>query len=120
MWGKAKLARLLQLERRIRLLVSMVGRILKQLLKRQLIRPVAFYYGRTQRKRARAFHGHSQRYQRSMRAKQPGQMIQIDYMTVYPAPGVTVKHFKAVCPLTKLTVTQAYRRATSRIARSVH
>ena len=49
-----------------------------------------------------------------MKAKYPGELIQIDHMKVYPTPGFRVIHFKATCPVTKITYSQIYSRATSR------
>lgn len=51
-----------------------------------------------------------------MKAKRSGELIQIDHMTVHFAPGKSVKHFGATCPVTKITVSQAYCGASSRTA----
>ena len=48
-----------------------------------------------------------------MKAKKPGELIQIDHMKVSPIPGVRMAHFKATCPITKITHTRVYSRATS-------
>ena len=37
-------------------------------------------------------------------------------MSVSLEPGRVIKHFKAICPVTRIIVCQAYSRATSKIA----
>lgn len=117
LWGKLKLAELLRREQGISVTASTVGRILKQLKNQGKIKPVSYYYGHTRQRRARSFHGHSQRWRQGMKAQKPGDLIQIDHMKVYPQPGRGVIHFKATCPVTKITMAQAYSRATSRCAK---
>lgn len=116
LWGKLKIAKILERDYGRKVSVSKVGRILKTLLNQNKIRPVHFYYGHTRRKKARSFHKHAKRWRYGMKAAQPGELIQIDHMKVYPAPGQQVIHFKATCPVTKITLCQIYTRATSRCA----
>ncbi len=52
-----------------------------------------------------------------MKAKQAGELIQIDHMKVYLMSGVRVAHFQATCPVTKITHAKMYYRATSRCAK---
>ena len=47
-----------------------------------------------------------------MKAIKPGELVQVDHMTVEVGTKL-IKHFQAVCPVTKIVVKQAYRRATS-------
>jgi putative transposase len=116
MWGKLKLAELIRREYGKTVAVSTVGRILKKLKNQGKIRSVSYYYGHTRQRRARSFHGHSQRWRQGMKSRKPGELIQIDHMKVYPQPGKCIMHFKATCPVTKITIAQAYSRATSRCA----
>lgn len=44
--------------------------------------------------------------------KEPGEMVQIDHMSVY-SDGSCVKHFKAVCPVSRFMVANVYSNATS-------
>ena len=111
---KFKLAEIIRREDGKKVTVSTVGRILKRLKEQGKIKAVSYYYGHTRQRRARSFHGHSQRWRQGMKAQAPGELMQIDHMKVYPQPGRCVIHFKATCPLTKMTVAQAYNRATSR------
>lgn len=51
-----------------------------------------------------------------MKSRGPGDLVQVDHMTV-SIPGIgTVKHFNAVCPTTKCMVSQVYHEATSKNA----
>jgi len=50
-----------------------------------------------------------------MKPKKPGELIQVDHMEI-KLDGIMIKHFKAVCPTTKIVVEQAYNRATSCVA----
>ena len=47
-----------------------------------------------------------------MKRTQPGEMVQIDHMSVY-LNSKGIKHFKAICPKTRFMVAHAYSRATS-------
>lgn len=115
-WGKLKITTLLQREYGKKVNDTTVGRILTKLLKQGKIKPVSFYYGHTAQKKPRVFHGHAKRWQKGMKAKKPGELIQIDHMKVYPVTSFQVIHFKATCPVTKITHTKIYYRATSRCA----
>ena len=50
-----------------------------------------------------------------MNSKQPGEMIQLDHMTVY-SNSAYIKHFKAICPITKIMVSNVYSNAKSTTA----
>lgn len=117
LWGKLKIAELVRRECGKAVSVSMIGRILERLKNQNKIKAVSYFYGKTRQRRARSFHGHSQRWRQEMKARQPGELIQIDHMKVYPQAGKRIVHFKATCPVTKITIAQAYTRATSRSAK---
>ena len=51
-----------------------------------------------------------------MKAEKPGEMIQVDHLSVTIEAGYQVRHFTATCPITRLTVEQAYSNASSRSA----
>ena len=42
-----------------------------------------------------------------MKAREPGELIQIDHMTVSVSAGFNVKHVEAVCPITKIVIAEA-------------
>ena len=52
-----------------------------------------------------------------MKAEKPGELFQIDHMTVSITPGKQVKHFQGICPITKIAVEQVYSQATSNVAK---
>ena len=75
--------------------------------------PVAFHYGRVKPKRRRKFDRHARRRRYGARGRKPGQMVQIDHMSVAIEAGFCVKEFKAVCPVSKLCYMRAYSRANA-------
>ena len=95
---------------------STVGRILSTLIKRGKIKPVSFYYGHPSVNKKRVFSGHAKRWKTGMKAHRVGEMIQMDHMSVDLGMGFKVKHFQAICPLTKITVSRAYTEAKSTVA----
>lgn len=115
LWGKKTLTVVLKRELGIEVSESTIGRILSKLVKRKLIDPVCFYYGAVRPRKRRAFNQHAKRWQKGMKAKKVGQLVQLDHMTVSDT-GVSIKHFEAICPITKITVSQAYNSASSLVA----
>lgn len=96
---------------------STIGRILAKGVHLRRIAPCAFCRGRVKVKRPRNFAvGHAQRYRRGMKATQPGEMVQIDHMSI-SRDGDTLKEFKATCPIGKQLVARVYSRATANNAR---
>lgn len=116
-WGKRPIAAVLKRDYGLNVSTSMVGRILKALLTRKKICPVAFHQGRVKVKKARRFNGHAKRWHQGLKATKPGELLQIDHACVNLESGRSVKHFEASCPLTKVTGAQVYSRATARTAR---
>ena len=117
-WGKAKIHKILIRDYHMSTSVSTIGRILKLLVAQGKIKPASFYFGRLKVKRPRRFTGHSRRWKHGMQAEIPGELIQIDHAVVEIGDGRYVKQFDATCPVTKLTVSQVYTRATSKIAQN--
>ena len=115
LWGKHKIAAILFREYDVKLSSSTVGRIISIFIKKGKVRPVNFYLGRNTRKR-RVFDGHAQRWEYGMKTQEPGELIQMDHATIRLSCGKRIKHFKAICPLTKLTAEKAYTNATSTLA----
>lgn len=93
-WGKAKLAVLLARDG-IRLSVSMVGRILRTLRQRRLLIEPRIARAPPRSRHARP---HAQRKATGVTIPKetPGDLIEIDTMRLYPAPGVVRYHFSAV------------------------
>lgn len=117
LWGKRKLWKVLSRDHGFERGISTVGRILRKLRKLNRIKPVAFYYGRVKPKRQRQFTHHAKRWRYGMKAKQPGELMQVDHMSVSFTDGFTLKEFKATCPVTGTTVLRTYSRASSRNAK---
>ncbi|MFC1842445.1 integrase core domain-containing protein [Candidatus Dependentiae bacterium] len=115
LWGKYKIAAILVREYSVNLSALTVGRIISKFIKKGKIKPVGFYFGRATKKR-RVFDHHAQRWQYGMKTQEPGELVQMDHATIRLSCGKIVKHFKAICPLTKLTAERGYTNATSALA----
>lgn len=89
-----------------------VGRILAKGVRLGRVRPCAFRRGRAKAKRRRRFDGHARRWRPGMKARAPGELVQVDHMTLN-FPGTRIKEFRALCPFTKMMVARPYARATA-------
>ena len=112
MWGKAKIVVKLK-EQGLAASEATVGRILAHLVKRGAVLPVP-----TMRKAARtqkwsAKRRSAERLPKAAKAREPGQIVQLDTVYLTLAPGHTAKQFTAYDPIAKWTVAKAYRRATA-------
>ena len=97
----------------IHLSESTIGRILGKGVRLRRIQPCAFYRGRRTQPKPRNFAtGHAQRLRYGMKATRPGELVQIDHMSV-SRDGTTLKEFKAVCPRSKQLVVRVYSAATA-------
>ena len=112
-WGKQKLAAILEREYNRKLSVSTVGRILSDLIKRGRVRPAYIYTSGKKPYKKRAFTGHAQRWQYGTKAKNPGEYIQMDHTIIDTDCGKQLRSFSAICPVTKIIFEQVYYRATS-------
>lgn len=115
LWGKAKLAVMHLRNSSEKVSTSTVGRIIKKLVGQRKVMPVRFMYGKKDTKR-RIFSGHAQRWRVGMKGKKPGELIQVDHMTVIIPGFGPIKHFNAICPVTKYVVYEVYKEATSKNA----
>jgi transposase InsO family protein len=109
-WGKGKIAIMYKKELGKDISQSTVGRILKKLIDLNKIKKVSYICGKKETKK-RAFNGHAKRWKYGMKATIPGEMIQIDHMSVESLNYI--KHFSAICPITKLITSKCYKTATS-------
>jgi putative transposase len=112
-YGKAKIAVILRRDHGLTLSESTVGRILKCLMNKGLIQKSL---SAPRQKRRRRFKGYAQPWRYGMKITKPGQMIQIDHMTV-SKNGFSAKHFQAWDPLSKFIHAGLYSNAKSRTAR---
>ncbi|HSW71564.1 MAG TPA: helix-turn-helix domain-containing protein [Gammaproteobacteria bacterium] len=116
-WGKTKLSILLQ-RRGIAVSQSTVGRILHKLRSLNKIYPVSMTWGQLRPKKSRVFNKHAKRWKRDMKALIPGELVQIDHMTITTIPGTRLKHFNAICPVSRVTAARVYLRATAHSAKA--
>lgn len=116
LWGKQKIAIMYEREYKTKISQSTVGRILTKLLKRGKIKSVQLcLFGKITPKR-RIFNSYAQRWQYGMKAKQAGELVQVDHMTIHIPGFGYAKHFSATCPTTKYATYQVYREANSKNA----
>ena len=109
-WGKEKLACLLG-ERGIKISVSMVGRVLKYLKERGVLKePIRNHISARKRSQNRPY---AVRKPKEYIARVPGDIVQVDTMDVRPLPGVIVKHFTARDVVSRWDVVEASSRATA-------
>jgi transposase InsO family protein len=108
-WGKDKLAVVLKREGTV-LSVSMVGRILGDLKRRQvLVEPKATRL----RPHARHARPYATRKPKAFPVAAPGDLVQLDTMHLTPVPGIERRHFSAVDVVSRWSVTGVRARATA-------
>ena len=111
-WGKAKIAIMYEQKYGQKVPVSTVGRILKKLVKTKDIVPVKWLlFGKIHQ--TRVLSGHAKRLPKGLKSTKVGELVQIDHMTVQIPGHGYLKHFSAICPITKIAVEEIYRTATS-------
>jgi len=111
-YGKAKITVILKRDYNVEISESSVGRIIKKLTEAGKIKISASF---TRSKRKRKFNSHAKKWQYGMKANNPGEMIQIDHMTVCKN-NLRMKQFQAWDPLTKTIIADVVSNATSNAA----
>lgn len=111
-YGKAKIAVIIKRDFAVNLSESSVGRILKRLMTEGKITKSI---SSCRHKRKRKFTNHAKRWQYGMKAKNPGELIQIDHMSV-TKHNIVMKEFRAWDPVTKVIVADVVTNATSSAA----
>ena len=114
-WGKDKLVVLLRQEG-WQVSTSMVGRILRRLKERGMLReppPNGISARKRQRQRPYAV-----RKPKDYQAREPGDLVQLDTLDVRPLPGVVLKHFTARDVVSRWDVLGVQTRATTTTARA--
>lgn len=112
-YGKAKITVILKRDFGFCYSESTIGRIIKEYMEKGVI---TRSLSAPRKKKHRRFITHASKWRYEMKPQQPGEMVQIDHMTATKS-GVTVKHFKAWDPLSKVIVAEAYSNATSNTAK---
>ena len=111
-YGKAKITVILKRDHNIILSESSVGRCIAKLLSANKIkRSITAIKVRRKRK----FTSHAKKWQYGMKGSKPGEMIQIDHMTV-TKNNISMKHFQAWDPKSKTIVAELASSATSNMA----
>ncbi|HVX57385.1 MAG TPA: integrase core domain-containing protein [Candidatus Saccharimonadales bacterium] len=111
-WGRDKLGPLLR-KAGFSISNATVGRILKSLIERGRVTPVSQLIRKLGRKSAPKARPHAMRKPKHVVFDKPGDVIQIDTLSLELAPGRTVKHFDAYDVFAKWTVARPYARATA-------
>ena len=113
-WGKDKLAPMLR-GRGWRVSTSMVGRILRRLKERGVLRePIRNGVSTHKRLWQRPY---AVRKPKGYEVKEPGDLLQVDTLDVRPLPGVVLKHFTARDVVSRWDVLEVHTRATATTAR---
>jgi putative transposase len=108
-YGKHKIRRILFRDHGVTYSESTVGRILDGLMEQGKIKK---YAALTKIRKRRKFTNHAQKWQYGMKAAEPGELIQIDHMSVHK-DGLNMKHFQAWDPKSKVIVADVYTNANS-------
>lgn len=108
-YGKQKITWILVRDYGITYSESTIGRVISRLMAEGKIKK---YAALTKIRKRRKFNKHAQRWQYGMKAKELGEYLQIDHMSVNK-DGMNVKHFQAWDPISKVIVADVYTAATS-------
>lgn len=109
-WGKDKLVVLLRREGWLAS-TSMVGRILKQLKERGVLRePPRNGVATSRHRHPRPY---ATRKPRDYPVAKPGDLVQVDTLDVRPLPGMVLKHFTARDVISRWDVVEVHTRATA-------
>ena len=112
-WGKDKLVVLLR-EKGVSCSASMVGRIMRRLKERGILRePVSNQVSARKRPRQRPY---AIRKPKGYGISQVGDLVQLDTLDIRPLPGVLLKHFTAHDVVSRWNIVSVYRRATATTA----
>lgn len=112
-WGKDKLVILLD-EKGYSVSASMVGRIIKRLKDRGLLRePLPNHISARKRLRQRPY---AIRKPKEYQAKEMGDIVELDTLDLRPLPGVLLKHFTAHDVISRWNVLSVHSRATATTA----
>lgn len=112
MWGRAKITVKLK-EQGFETSEATVGRIIAHLVKRGVVEPVPNIRKAAKTKKWSAKRRFAERLPKHLKAHEPGQIVQLDTVSVTLAPGKHIKHFTAYDPVAKWTVARGYERATA-------
>src|SRR5271166_2009163 len=115
MWGKEKLGPILR-KQGYATSNATVGRIIGALIRRGTVQPVPALIRKVAARTAPRKRPHAIRKPKGVTFEKPGDVVQIDTLSIYPLPGVSIKHFNAYDPFAKWTVARPCKRATAKNA----
>ncbi len=115
MWGKAKLVVLLRREG-FKVSEATVGRILAHLVARGAVESVPMLRRRKGAGARQWRRRHAVRLPKGLRPTAPGEVVQVDTLSINLRPGVAIKHFTAYDPVSRFTTGKAFGRATATCA----
>ncbi len=115
MWGKAKLGPILR-SQGVAVSDAKVGRILADLVRRGVVEAVPTLRHKLRTKRAKPKRPHALRIPKDYQVRFPGDLVQLDTLSIGIAPERTIKQFTAYDPKAKWTVAQPFNRATAKAA----
>jgi len=120
MWGKRKLA-VVQRRQGFTVSESTVGRILKKLMDRGVVTPVATLRRKPGGRRFRfnAAERYGKRLPKGLKPQRPGEIVQIDTLFINISPDKAIKHFTAYDPVAKWTIGHVARFAKATSARTL-
>ena len=95
-----------------------VGRILAYLERWGRVESVAAFLARSRRgkHKRKQRRPYAQRKPKGYEAKEPGDLVQVDTLTVTLGPGEVIKHFSAVDLATRFSLAEVHTRATANLA----
>jgi putative transposase len=115
MWGKAKLGPLLR-SQGFAVSDATVGRILGDLIKRGRVFAVPDLLRKIGPRSAPKKRPYAVRKPKHVAFEKPGDVVQIDTLSISILPGLSIKQFTAYDPFAKWTVAKPYKRATAKNA----
>jgi putative transposase len=117
MWGKEKLGPILR-SQGFATSNATVGRIVVDLIGRGRVQAVPALIRKVAARKPSKKRPHAIRKPSDVSFEKPGDVVQIDTLSIYPLPGVTIKHFNAYDPFAKWTVARPCKQATAKNAAS--
>jgi hypothetical protein len=115
MWGKSKIGPIVR-ELGFAVSDATVGRILSELIKRGRVPAVPALLRKIGPRSAPKKRPYAVRKPKDVAFEKPGDVVQIDTLSISILPGQTIKQFTAYDPFAKWTVAKPYKRATAKNA----
>ena len=112
MWGKEKLGPILRGQGWATSNAT-VGRIIGDLIRRGRVQSVPALIRKRAARGAAKKRPHAIRKPGDVTFEKPGDVVQIDTLSIHPRPGVTIKQFNAYDPCAKWTVARPCKQATA-------